>query len=61
MFVGNVRRRLREQPLLDRLRNTPPAGRPVVAICAKIEAEMAEMDDADRDMFLESWAWKSRA
>jgi ribosome-binding ATPase YchF (GTP1/OBG family) len=25
----------------------------VVAICAKIEAEMAEMDDADRDMFLE--------
>ena len=25
----------------------------MVAICAKIEAEMAEMDDADRDMFLE--------
>jgi ribosome-binding ATPase YchF (GTP1/OBG family) len=25
----------------------------VVAICAKIEAEIAEMDDADRDMFLE--------
>ncbi|MGI9132641.1 MAG: DUF933 domain-containing protein, partial [Rhodoferax sp.] len=26
---------------------------PVVAICAKLEAEMAEMDDQDRQMFLE--------
>jgi ribosome-binding ATPase YchF (GTP1/OBG family) len=34
-------------------RNTQKLRAPVVAICAKIEAEMAEMEDEDRDMFLQ--------
>lgn len=55
MFVGNVSEDgFENNPLLDQLKAYAEAqGAPVVAICAKIEAEMAEMDDADRDMFLE--------
>ncbi|GAB2737880.1 redox-regulated ATPase YchF [Melaminivora jejuensis] len=54
MFVGNVAEDgFENNPLLDRLKNYAAAqGAPVVAICAKIEAEMAEMDDDDRAMFL---------
>jgi hypothetical protein len=38
---------------LDRLREyAAKQGAPVVAICAKIEAELAEMDDEDKKMFL---------
>jgi ribosome-binding ATPase YchF (GTP1/OBG family) len=41
-------------PLLDKLKDYAAAqNAPVVAICAKIEAEMAEMSDDDRAMFLE--------
>jgi ribosome-binding ATPase len=44
-FVGN--------PLLDRLQQfADREGAPVVAICAKTEAELAEMNDEDRKMFL---------
>jgi ribosome-binding ATPase YchF (GTP1/OBG family) len=40
-------------PLLDRLTTYAESQRaPVVAICAKLEAEMSEMSDEDRDMFL---------
>ena len=55
MFVGNVAEDgFENNPLLDRLKEYAAAqGAPVVAICAKIEAEMAEMSDEDRDMFLE--------
>ena len=55
MFVGNVSEDgFENNPLLDSLKAYADAqGAPVVAICAKIEAEMSEMDDADRDMFLE--------
>ena len=55
MFVGNVSEDgFENNPLLDQLKAYAEAqGAPVVAICAKIEAEMSEMDDADRDMFLE--------
>ena len=55
MFVGNVSEDgFENNPLLDRLKEYAEAqGAPVVAICAKIEAEMAEMDDEDRDMFLQ--------
>ena len=54
MFVGNVAEDgFENNPLLDRLKDYAAAqGAPVVAICAKIEAEMAEMDDDDRAMFL---------
>ena len=54
MFVGNVSEDgFENNPLLDRLKEYA-AGQnaPVVAICAKIEAELSEMDDADRLEFL---------
>ena len=55
MFVGNVAEDgFENNPLLERLREYAAAqNAPVVAICAKIEAEMAEMSDEDRDMFLQ--------
>ncbi|MBS3019263.1 Ribosome-binding ATPase YchF [Comamonas sp. PE63] len=55
MFVGNVSEDgFENNPLLDRLKEYAEAqGAPVVAICAKIEAEMSEMEDEDRDMFLQ--------
>ncbi len=54
MFVGNVSEDgFENNPLLDRLKEYAAAqNAPVVAICAKIESEMAEMSDEDRDMFL---------
>ena len=54
MFVGNVSEDgFENNPLLDRLKEYAAAqNAPVVAICAKMEAEMAEMSDEDRDMFL---------
>ena len=54
MFVGNVAEDgFENNPLLDKLRGYAAAqNAPVVAICAKIEAELAEMDDADRLEFL---------
>jgi GTP-binding protein YchF len=55
MFVGNVAEDGFDQnPYLDRLRAYADAqGAPVVAICAKTEAELAEMGDEDRLMFLQ--------
>ncbi|WP_159916560.1 redox-regulated ATPase YchF [Pantoea sp. 18069] len=54
MFVGNVSDDgFDNNPLLERLKEYAAAqGAPVVAICAKMEAEMSEMSDEDRDMFL---------
>ena len=54
MFVGNVAEDgFENNPFLDRLREYASAqNAPVVAICAKIEAELSEMDDADRLEFL---------
>jgi GTP-binding protein YchF len=54
MFVGNVSEDgFENNPYLDRLREyAAKQGAPVVAICAKIEAELSEMDDADRLEFL---------
>ena len=55
MFVGNVAEDgFERNPLLDALgAYAQQQGAPVVAICAKIEAELAEMDDADRLEFLQ--------
>jgi len=55
MFVANVAEDgFENNPMLDRLRAYAQAqNAPVVAICAKLEAEMAEMGDEDRQMFLE--------
>ena len=54
MFVGNVSEDgFENNPFLDRLREYAAAqNAPVVAICAKSEAELADMDDEDRKMFL---------
>ncbi len=54
MFVGNVAEDgFENNPFLDRLKDYAAAqNAPVVAICAKIEAELSEMDDADRLEFL---------
>ena len=54
MFVANVAEDgFENNPFLDRLREyADKQGAPVVAICAKIEAELSEMDDEDKKMFL---------
>jgi GTP-binding protein YchF len=54
MFVGNVSEDgFENNPLLDRLKAYAEAQKaPVVAICAKTEADLSEMDDEDRAMFL---------
>ncbi len=54
MFVGNVSETgFDNNPLLERLKEYAAAQKgPVVAICAKTEAELSEMEDEDRAMFL---------
>ena len=54
MFVGNVDESgFENNPFLDRLREfAAQQNAPVVAICAKTEAELSEMEDEDRAMFL---------
>ena len=54
MFVGNVSEDgFENNPFLDRLRDYAAAqNAPVVAICAKTEADLADMSDEDRHLFL---------
>ncbi|MFM9902594.1 MAG: redox-regulated ATPase YchF [Polaromonas sp.] len=54
MFVANVAEDgFENNPFLDRLTAYATAQKaPVVAICAKMEAEMADMDEDDKKMFL---------
>ena len=55
MFVGNVSETgFENNPFLDRLREVAlKQNAPVVAICAKTEAELADMADEDKAMFLQ--------
>ncbi|HJV60242.1 MAG TPA: redox-regulated ATPase YchF [Albitalea sp.] len=55
MFVGNVDEHgFENNPFLDKLRAYADGQKaPVVAICAKTEAELADMSDEDKQMFLE--------
>ncbi|CAG1019057.1 partial Ribosome-binding ATPase YchF, partial [Burkholderiaceae bacterium] len=55
MFVGNVDESgFENNPYLDKLRAFADLQKaPVVAICAKTEAELADMGDEDRMLFLE--------
>ena len=55
MFVANVAEDgFENNPFLDRLKTYAASqNAPVVAISAKLEAEMSEMSDEDRQMFLE--------
>ena len=54
MFVANVAEDgFENNPFLDRLTAyAKEQNAPVVAICAKMEAEMADMEDEDKKMFL---------
>jgi GTP-binding protein YchF len=54
MFVGNVDEHgFTDNPLLQRLQDyAAKQNAPVVAICAKTEAEMADMSDEDKQVFL---------
>ena len=54
MFVANVDESgFENNPYLDQLREyASKQGAPVVVICAKMEAEMADMSDEDKKMFL---------
>jgi GTP-binding protein YchF len=54
MFVGNVSEEgFDNNPLLDRLKDYAASqNAPVVAICAKMEADMADMSDEDKALFL---------
>jgi len=54
MFVGNVSEDgFDDNPLLERLKDYAASHHaPVVAICAKMEADMAEMSDEDKAIFL---------
>ena len=56
MYVANVAEDgFENNPHLDRLKALAEAeGAPVVALCAAIEAEIADLDDADKGEFLES-------
>ena len=55
MFVGNVSEDgFENNPLLARLQDYAASqNAPVVAICAKMEADMSEMSDEDKAIFLE--------
>ncbi|MEO8279006.1 MAG: redox-regulated ATPase YchF [Ideonella sp.] len=55
MFVANVDESgFENNPYLDQLRDyAQRQNAPVVAICAKTEAELADMDDEDRLLFLQ--------
>jgi GTP-binding protein YchF len=54
MYVGNVLEDgFENNPHLDKLREyAAREGAPVVAVCAKIESEIADLDDADKADFL---------
>ncbi|MDE1180603.1 redox-regulated ATPase YchF [Paraburkholderia sp.] len=54
MYVANVKEDgFENNPYLDAVRAFADAeGAPVVAVCAAIEAEIADLDDADKEVFL---------
>ncbi|MGB4466713.1 MAG: redox-regulated ATPase YchF [Azovibrio sp.] len=54
MYVGNVLEDgFENNPHLDRLReHAAKEGAPVVAVCAKIEEELADLDEEDKQAFL---------
>ncbi len=54
MYVANVEEHGFEgNPLLERVReHAAKEGAPVVAVCAKIEAEIADLPDEDKEIFL---------
>jgi GTP-binding protein YchF len=62
MYVANVSKDgFTNNPLLDQLSAyAATQNAPIVAICASIEAEIADLDDADKRLSWLIWAWKNR-
>jgi hypothetical protein len=54
MYVANVEEHgFENNPLLDKVREyAAREGAPVVAVCAKVEAEIADLSDEDKQVFL---------
>jgi len=54
MYVANVEEHgFENNPLLDKVRtHAERENAPVVAVCAKVEAEIADLSDADKEIFL---------
>jgi GTP-binding protein YchF len=54
MYVANVEEHgFVDNPLLDKVReHAAREGAPVVAVCAKVEAEIGDMSDEDKEVFL---------
>jgi hypothetical protein len=54
MYVANVEEHgFENNPLLEQVRgHAAKEGAPVVAVCAKVEAEIADLSDADKQVFL---------
>ncbi len=54
MYIANVEEHGFEgNPLLDQVRaHADKEGAPVVAVCAKVEAEIADLSDEDKEVFL---------
>jgi GTP-binding protein YchF len=55
MYVANVAESgFANNPFLDRVReHAAKEGAPVVAVCAALESQIAELDDADKKVFLD--------
>jgi GTP-binding protein YchF len=55
MYVANVEEHgFENNPLLEKVREfASREGAPVVAVCAKVEAEIADLSDEDKSVFLE--------
>jgi GTP-binding protein YchF len=55
MYVANIEAHgLENNPLLEKVKAYAAAeGAPVVAVCAQVEAEIAELSDEDKEVFLE--------
>jgi GTP-binding protein YchF len=55
MYVANVGEKgFENNPFLDRVReHAAKEGAPVVSVCAALESQIAELDDADKKVFLD--------
>ena len=60
MYVANVDDHgFENNPLLEAVKaRAATENAPVVAVCAKTEADIADLDDADKEMFLEDMGMK---
>ena len=63
MYIANVNEDgFENNPYLDKVREIAAAeGSVVVAVCAAVESDIAELDDATVKSSWPSWVWKSRA